>query len=183
MARHWVSSALFDNGLRIMKPHEEDRQIKKNLASRPPILVMGVGNILLCDEGVGVRVIEAMQSMTVPDNVELLDGGTASMALVDSLNNREKVILIDAVRGGNNPGTLYRFMPDEIKIGKHMLSSLHDIGLLEAFGMAQYLGGVPQNIIIYGIEPKEIAWGLDLSPEVAAVVPRVIELVLSELRR
>ena len=154
---------------------------RKNPALSPCILILGVGNILLSDEGVGVRVIEAMQEMTIPANVELLDGGTASADLIDYLNNRDKVIIIDAVQGKNEPGTIYRFTPADIKVQKDIHTSVHQIDLLEALTMAEYLGDVPQSIVIYGIEPKELGWGLELSPEVAAVIPRVIELVLSEL--
>jgi hydrogenase maturation protease len=122
-----------------------------------------------------------MRERKLPSNVELLDGGTASLDLLDSLSNRERVIIIDAVRGGGEPGTLYRFSPSDIAAEREHLSSLHQIGLLETMAMAEYLGCAPCHVTIYGIEPKKVDWGLELSPEVAAVVPRVIELVLSEL--
>jgi hydrogenase maturation protease len=94
----------------------------------PPssILILGVGNILLGDEGVGVRVIEAMQEIDLPDTVELIDGGTASIDILEFLKNREKVIVIDAVQGGGGePGTLYRFTPGDIKVRKPVYTSLH----------------------------------------------------------
>ena len=164
-----------------MTNDKAEGQTRKNSAPHSSILILGVGNILLSDEGVGVRVIEVMKGMILPDDVELLDGGTALMTLLDSLGNREKVIIIDAVKGGNKPGTLYRFTPAEIGTKKHMLASLHEIGLLEALAMDEFLGSAPHNVTIYGIEPKELSWGLELSPEVAAMIPRVIERVLSEL--
>jgi len=146
-----------------------------------PFLIVGVGNILLGDEGVGVRLIEAMAGQEIPDSAELFDGGTASIDLLDVLANRKKVIIVDAVKGGNEPGTVYRFTPDDIEAGEPNYTSLHQVGLLETLTMARYLDCLPQEIIIYGIEPKDIAWGLELSPEVAAVVPKVIKLVLGEL--
>ncbi len=164
-----------------MTPSETTGWGRKNPAPHPSVLILGVGNILLSDEGVGVRVIEAMQDMALPANVELLDGGTASADLIDYLSNRDKVIIVDAVQGKREPGTLYRFTPTDIKVQKDIHTSVHQIDLLEALTMAEYLGGVPQNIIIYGIEPKELGWGLELSPEVAAVVPKVIKLVLAQL--
>jgi len=181
MARRWVSFVLFRDRLKLMKLDKAEGREGKNPAPHSSILILGVGNILLSDEGVGVRVIEAMRGMILPDNVELLDGGTASMALLDSLGNRDKVIIIDAAKGGNRPGTLYRFTPAEIEAKKHMFASLHEVGLLEALAMDEFLSGAPQNMTIYGIEPKELGWGLELSPEVAAVIPRVIDLILSEL--
>ncbi len=152
-----------------------------NRTPHPATLVLGVGNILLGDEGVGVRVIQAMKEKKLPGNVELLDGGTASLDLLDSLSNREKVIIVDAVKGGGKPGTLYHFSLCDITAERKNLNSLHQIGLLETLAMAEYLGCAPHHVTIYGIEPKKVDWGLELSPEVAAVVPRVIELLMAEL--
>lgn len=151
-------------------------------ATRAPILVLGVGNILLSDEGVGVRVAEALQRMELPEGVEVLDGGTASMALLDSLRDRDKVIIIDAVKGHHEPGTIYRFTPGDISVHREIITSLHQLGVLDALTHAEYLGHAPQSVIFYGIEPEEMDWGLDLTPRVGAVIPRVIELVLTELK-
>jgi len=147
------------------------------------ILVLGVGNILLRDDGVGVHVVKAMQQMAIPANVELMDGGTAGADLVEYLNSRNKVIVIDAVRGGGEPGAVYRFTPADIRVRKDIHTSAHQIDLLEALAMAEFLGDAPKNVVIYGIEPHSLGWGLEISPEVAAVVPEVIELVLAELER
>lgn len=164
-----------------MTPGEVQGQAKGGTGSHPPILILGVGNILLSDEGVGVRVIEAMKGMTLPDGVELLDGGTASTDLLDSIGNREKVVIVDAVKGDGKPGTLYRFTPDDVAVRTQGRTSLHQVGLLETLRMAKLLACLPQEVVILGIEPKEVGWGLELSAEVAATLPRVIELVLAEL--
>ena len=82
--------------------------------SRRPILVLGIGNILLRDEGVGVRVIERMLKMRLPDNVELVDGGTAGADLLDVLAERKKVIVIDAVQADCEPGTVLKFTADDL---------------------------------------------------------------------
>jgi len=148
---------------------------------RCPILVLGVGNILLRDEGIGIRVVEALQRMKLPDNVEVLDGGTASMALLDTLSNREKVIVIDAVRCNNTPGTLYRLTPNDISSGKGTQTSVHQIGLLDALFHVECLGDAPREVVIYGVEPRDLDWGMELSPEVEAAIPRVVDLVLGEL--
>jgi hydrogenase maturation protease len=147
-----------------------------------PILILGVGNILLSDEGVGVRVVEALQQMRLPENVEVLDGGTASMALLDSLSHRDRVIVVDAVKGHQEPGTIYRFTPADISVQREIITSLHQIDLLDALAQVEFLGCAPRDVVLYGIEPKDIALGLELTPEVETVIPRVIELVLSELR-
>lgn len=151
-------------------------------APRSSTLILGVGNILLGDEGVGVRTIEAMQKMNLPDDVEILDGGTASLDLLEILDNREKVIIVDAVQGGGEPGTLYRFTPDDIRANRPVTTSLHQVGLLETLTTLELSGNIPRNITIYGIEPKSLDWSLELSPEIAAMIPRIIELVLDDIR-
>lgn len=146
-----------------------------------PVLVLGVGNILLGDEGVGVHIIRAMQLRERLTGVELLDGGTLTLDILDSLADRDKVIIIDAVKGGGQPGTVYRFTPNDIAMQSHNPFSLHQISLLEMLKMAELTDCIPRDIVILGIEPKVVDWGLELSQEVAAQVPKVIELVLGEL--
>lgn len=150
--------------------------------TRAPVLVLGVGNILLGDEGVGVRVVETLQKMSLPEGVEVMDGGTASMALLDSLSDREKVIVIDAVKGRQEPGTIYRFTPADITVQKGIVTSLHQLGILDALTQVEFLGHAPGDVVLYGIEPKDTRLGLELTSEVKAAMPRVIELVISELQ-
>ncbi len=156
-------------------------QNNKNSAPSPSILILGIGNILLGDEGVGVRVIEAMSEIKMPDNVELMDGGTASMDILGNLDSEIKVIIIDAVQGGGEPGTIYRFTPKDIQSPKPVFTSLHQIGLLETLSELEMVGRPPLNIVIFGIEPKNLEWGLELSPEIAAIIPRVSQMVLEEI--
>ncbi|MFQ6001753.1 MAG: HyaD/HybD family hydrogenase maturation endopeptidase [Anaerolineae bacterium] len=149
---------------------------------QPPRLILGVGNILLRDEGVGVHVISTLRDRELPDDVELWDGGTASFDLLDTLAGRRQVIIIDAVHTGSEPGTIFRFTPEDISASGEQVTSLHQVGLLETLNVAEHLlDAAPEEVIILGIEPKEIEWGLELSAEVEAAVPKVIELVMSEL--
>ena len=151
--------------------------------SRCPILVLGIGNILLRDEGVGVRVIEQMQKMHLPDDVELVDGGTAGADLLDVLAERQKVIVIDAVQADCEPGTVLRFSADELLRPERTNMSLHELGLAEALTMTRQLECAPENVVVFGIKPKEIGCGLELSKEIAASVPKVVELVLAEIAK
>lgn len=146
-----------------------------------PILVMGVGNILLSDEGVGVRVIEAMRDINLPDTIEILDVGTGALDIIDIIADREKVIIIDAVKGGSEPGAVYRFTPNDIAIQSPTPISVHQFDIPGTLNMAELAGCMPHQVVIFGIEPQRVEWGLELSPEVAAVIPRVIELITSEL--
>ncbi len=148
---------------------------------RRPILVLGIGNILLRDEGVGVRVIEQMQKMHLPDDVELVDGGTAGADLLDVLAERCKVIVIDAIQADCEPATVLRFTADELIRPDGVGMSLHELGLGEALIMTKQLGCAPKDVVVFGIKPKDTGCGLDLSEEIAALVPEVIELVLREI--
>ena len=147
----------------------------------PPTLVLGIGNILLSDEGVGVRVIEAMAQAEVPPGVELVDGGTSGADLVDLIADRRKVIVVDAIDAGAEPGTLFRLGPDDLAPDEGESISLHQLGLVESLLIARYLNCPPREVVIFGVQPHSIAPGLELSPQLSAVVPRVIRAVLAEL--
>jgi hydrogenase maturation protease len=152
-----------------------------------PTLVLGIGNILLKDEGVGVHAVRELAARAERGGspgrhgVELYDGGTFGIDLLDTLANRRKVIVIDAVRADAAPGTVLRFTAaDLVRPGRPDLS-LHQVGLFETLAMARQLGCAPEEVVIFGIVPMALDPGLELSPEVAAVVPKVVELVLAEL--
>ena len=149
--------------------------------SRRPILVLGIGNILLRDEGVGVRVIEQLQKIHLPEDVELIDGGTAGADLLDVLAERKKVIVIDAVQADCKPGTVLRFTAEDLTRPDRAGISLHELGLGEALTMARQLGCAPEDVVIFGIKSRDISCGLELSEEIKASVPKVVELVLAEI--
>ena len=145
------------------------------------MLVLGVGNILLRDEGVGVRAVEAMQRMGARPGVELFDGGTSGIDLLDVIADRRKVVVIDAVDGDFEPGTVLRLSPDDLASRTVQDASLHDIGLFETLAMARHLGVAPDEVVIFGVKPETIEWGLELSPRIAELIPRLIQQVIAEL--
>jgi hydrogenase maturation protease len=142
--------------------------------------VLGLGNILLRDEGIGVRVIEAMQDAPLPPGVELFDGATAGIDLLNALADRRKVIVVDAIDSSDPPGTVRRLRPEEL-VGNAAAVSLHEFGLLETLTVARQLGCAPAEVVILGVRPIEIDAGLELSPAAAALVPQLIALVRAEL--
>ena len=146
-----------------------------------PILVLGLGNILLRDEGIGVRVVEAMGSVNLSPGVEIIDGATAGFDLIDLLADRRKVIVIDAIDGQCEPGTVLRLNPEDLVPQDSRGVSLHEMGLLEALTAARQLGVAPDEVVIIGVQPNDVSCGLDLSPEMARLVPAIIGLVLAEL--
>ena len=145
------------------------------------ILILGVGNLILRDEGVGVHAVRELEKRDLPPHVEVIDGGTYLMDLLNVIQEAERIIVIDALRGGGKPGTVYRVTPDDLMAETERTLSLHQVGLLEVLGMVRQLGGEPHAVII-GVEPKEISWGMELTPEVEAKLPRVIDAVFEELK-
>lgn len=150
-------------------------------ANRAPILVLGIGNILLRDEGIGVRVVEQLREYLLPDTIELVDGGTAGADLLDVISDRRKVIVIDAMDADVEPGSVLRLTPDDLAAGQSAAVSLHEIGLLQTFAMARHLGSAPGEVVIIGIQPKEIIASDQLSPELTACVPTIAKQVIEEL--
>jgi len=145
------------------------------------VIIIGIGNLILRDEGVGVHAVRALEEQSLPPQVEVIEGGTALMELLPAIRDAERIIVIDALRGGEKPGTIYRLSPEDLMVETERPLSLHQVGLLEVLGMARQLGGDPEAVII-GVEPKEITWGTELTPEVEAKLPQVIEAVLAELK-
>ena len=133
------------------------------------------------DEGIGVRVVQALEHVPLPPDVEVVDGGTAGFGLLDVLASRRKVIVIDALLAGQPPGTLLRLTPEDLSPQPGQCRSLHDVGLLEALAAARQLNQAPQEVVILGVQPQVIDTGLDLSPELARRVPQIIAAVLQEL--
>jgi hydrogenase maturation protease len=144
------------------------------------VAIIGIGNLILRDEGVGVHAVRVLEEQSLPPGVEVIDGGTDTMELLPVIQEAERIIVIDALRGGEKPGTIYRLSPDDLMGETERPLSLHQVGLLEVLGMARQLGGEPQVVII-GVEPKEISWGMELTPEVQARLSRVIDAVFEEL--
>ncbi len=146
------------------------------------ILVLGVGNILLRDEGVGVRVVEKLGAdYSFSPNVELMDGGTLGLRLLDPIAQADYVIVVDAVQNGAPPGTIHILSVDVLEKKVTFKNSLHQLDLVETLAFAEMLGNRPGAVIV-GVEPADISpWGLELTETVAASFPEVCARVLEEI--
>jgi hydrogenase maturation protease len=154
----------------------------ETVENKKPVLILGVGNLLLRDEGVGIHVVNRLAEMDLPAHVEVLDGGTSGFDLVDQLEGRKKVIFIDTVRGGQAPGTLYRMTTEDIEEQAKSRLSLHDIDVNDLLKLIDVFGIERPEIVVYGVEPKDMeSADLELTPEVAAQVPKLIAYVLKEI--
>jgi hydrogenase maturation protease len=150
-------------------------------ASRAPILVMGVGNILRRDDGFADAVLRELERQELPETVELFDAGTSAIDLMEIFHGREKLIVLDAVRGGQPPGTLYRFSPEEVEAQALPMNSLHQVGLLETLKLGELVDCKPGETVVIGAQPADTGLGIGLSQEVEAAVRRAAELVIAEI--
>ena len=135
----------------------------------------------MADEGAGVEALKLLAERDCPDSVELIDAGTAFFAIVSDLKDYDRIIIVDVVRGGKAPGTVYRFELDDVK-GGDILISLHDIGVVDALRMEQLVGKVPDSIVFFGIEPEEIKLSIGLSSSVETGLKHLVDSVLDEIR-
>ena len=143
---------------------------------------MGVGNLLLKDEGLGVHVAQMLEGHEFPDDIdlEIIDGGVSSDVFL-TMKDVDKLIVVDAVVGGCEPGAVYRFNPDDVEIENEVEVSVHQWGLLEGLKMMELAGTKPAEVVIIGVEPKVVEWGMELSDEIKSKVPEILELVTSEI--
>lgn len=154
---------------------------QKSSRSLPKIVVLGIGNLLLKDEGVGIHLINLLRetSQGYP-NVELIDAGT-SVDIPDIVSGVDKLIILDAVAGGNTPGTIYHFDIDQIQLERNSPLSLHEMGVLDSLRMLTLTGERPKSVTIIGVEPKLIDWGMELSPEIQDKLPQILKLIYDEI--
>jgi hydrogenase maturation protease len=143
------------------------------------ITIIGVGNLLMRDEGIGIHVVKALQEMALPPNIKLIDGGT-SPDLIAFTSDCDKMIIIDAAKAGGPPGAIYRFRPEDIAQGAGNLASAHEMGVAENLAMMALLDNKPAETVIIGIEPKEIEGSLELSSIVEGKMPEIILVVMKE---
>lgn len=148
------------------------------------IVVLGVGNELLSDEGIGVHVVKALQQEnSLPPEVEIMEGGTDGFGLINIITACDRLIVIDSIRGGNQPGTIYKFdIEDAPSTPDLFKTSVHQVGILEVIHLSSLIGKTPKTTVI-GVEPKSMTTGMELSDEVKAKLPRVIELVKEEAEK
>lgn len=178
------------------------------MLDKAKIIVLGVGNLLFQDEGIGVHVVKTLSDiLSQVDNLsrdypglEIIDGGT-SPEIASLIEDADKLVIVDAVKGGGEPGTIYRFTIDDVDMDSlrgaeerplpkeasfeayYPMLSLHQMHLIDNLRMLNLVGKPPQNVIIIGVEPKTMELGLELSPEIRSKIPEVIRLVKNEIQQ
>jgi len=148
------------------------------------IMVLGVGNLLFTDEGVGIHAVKTLlERYEFSQNVSIEDGGVLGINLLGIISEADDLIVVDAIRNGGAPGTLYRLEGDDIPKRILAKNSLHQVDLLEALTLCQALDKVPETVIV-GVEPEDIeTLSLELTPPVQEKMDDLIAMVLRELDR
>ncbi len=144
-------------------------------------LVLGVGNILMMDEGLGVRAVELFRKKYgLPADVACVDGGTAGVALLSCIKEFTHIVIIDAVSSGAPPATIHRFRGAEIEGAPPPRTTAHQLGVKELIAIARFEGASP-DIILIGVVPENISPGIGLSASVEGALPKAAEMIKDEL--
>lgn len=148
------------------------------------ILVLGCGNILAGDDGVGVAVIRKLAWQKLPDNVEIMEAGAPGLSLVEMMLGADKAILVDAFLDGVAPGRVKRFSEAELPPVTYAGGQSHGVGLREALAWARLAmpGRFPAEVVVIGVEiVRPARWHQGLSPPVAAAMGKAVEAILAEI--
>jgi hydrogenase maturation protease len=146
------------------------------------VMVLGVGNQLMTDEGLGPYVITELQKEQWPENVELIEGGTAGLEILYLIEGVDFLIIVDAIDARTDPGSIFKFKPNDISVFPEEFGfSFHQVGLFEVLQMAMVMEKLPETII-FGMQPRSLDWGMELSPEVQTKIPELIKLVKEEIK-
>lgn len=147
------------------------------------VLILGLGNVLLQDEGVGVHVVKQLDaSYKFDPPVDLIDGGTAGLDLLPEFDDRERVIIVDAVDFDQEPGYIGLIEGADILTRLQTKLSIHHLGLADILSAARLLDKTPEHLLLVGVQPQSMEPKLELTTAVISVVPRVIEAVLYRLK-
>ena len=145
-------------------------------------LVLGIGNLLMTDDGVGVRLVQQLaDGYRFPEVVRVLDGGTLGLDLLPQLEGVERLLVVDAVETGEQAGSLVRLSGDEIPLALATKVSPHQMGLKDLLTVADLQGNAPAEMVLWGVQPESVEMDMQLSAPVAAALPLLQERVLQEL--
>jgi hydrogenase maturation protease len=146
------------------------------------ILVLGLGNLVMSDDSIGVRVVQGLMARyRFPRGVTVMDGGTLGLDLLPHLEGVDRLLVIDAVETGSSAGTLVRLVGDDIPLALATKVSPHQMGLKDLLTVADLQGHSPGEMVLWGVQPGSIEMTMELSPEVAAAAGPLEERVLQEL--
>jgi len=147
------------------------------------VVVLGVGNILMSDEGVGVHAVTALaEQYEVPEEVEIIDGGTSGMDCLDRIADADLLLIADCMRSKDKaPGTITRLADDQINAWFKTKISPHQVGLSDVLAACSFHGMAPKRVVLLGVQPASFDTSMELTPAVAAVLPDLVERLAQEV--
>ena len=144
-------------------------------------LVLGLGNLVHADDGVGVHAIERLlENPGVPPDVDLLDGGTQGLNLLSQISGVRRILVVDAVDAGQPPGTIMRFEGSSLT-GMPGKPSVHQLGFADLMVALQLIGGAPEEMVVLGVQPLSTEWSAELTPPVQAALEPLTKEVIQQL--
>jgi len=153
-----------------------------NEKDQPKIVILGIGNLLLRDEGVGIHLVSMLDKNDIDyANLEIIDGGICP-DLASFAEDTHKLIIVDAIKGGKEPGTIYRLRADDVMTDSARPICSHQASIMDSLRLLGSIGKGPQDTIIIGIEPKRMDYGLELSPEVKEKLVELKKIVAAEIK-
>ncbi|MFZ4860265.1 MAG: hydrogenase maturation protease [Desulfuromonadaceae bacterium] len=151
---------------------------------QPNILLLGLGNLLLGDDGLGIRALQRLQDRyALPEAVDCVDGGVLGLELMAYVEGRTHLLTIDAVQNGAAPGDLVRLEGDEIPKSLTIKLSMHQVSFADIMALSTLRRTTPPHLVVWGIVPAALELGVGLTPIVEAQLDRLVDAVVGELRR
>jgi hydrogenase maturation protease len=144
-------------------------------------LFVGIGNMLKGDDGVGVYVAQRLADLSLPGDVEVYEAGTSGLELAAVLEERTKVVVVDAIDAGKEPGAVFRLTPEQLRPLRSESMSLHQAHLLDALEETALLDRAPAEVIILAVQVERVVTEIGLSPSMEQALPRILELSSKEL--
>lgn len=153
-----------------------------NVLHPADVTILGVGNVILRDEGFGVRVAEYLDAhYAFPENVQIVDGGTLGIELTQYVTGTNKLLVIDSINGGAEPGTLFRFHNDDVMDHFQEKISAHEVGIQDVLALLTVTGHKIPEVVVIGAQPYDLEAGVELSPGMQKLMPQVAGQALKEL--
>ena len=151
---------------------------------KKPVIVLGLGNPLMADEGIGTKLIEKLNSACGSDaRADFIDAGTGGMTVLTYIAGREKAIIIDCALMGTEPGTIKRFTPEDVQTVKKLSHlSLHDSDIIKVIELSKQLGECPKEVVFFGIEPQTIEQKMELTELIESKLEEYVSMILKEVQ-
>lgn len=151
------------------------------MSNRNRLAILGVGNVLCTDDGLGPAAVARLtREFEVPEGVAVFDGGTLGLSLLHIIEESAQVIIVDAIRADSEPGTLVALEGDDVLPAVRLRLSVHQVGVADLLDAARLRGRLPRRLVLLGVVPESIELGADLSPSVSAALPSLVDAIVHQ---